>query len=128
VHFSRSLCTNVAGVACCAAGTGLWRAMSWRSCVMRCVEFIGSAIGASSLPGILKGSPYKSSVTAACRPSLNAVRIPRKTSGSASVQCWSAWHMMAAFSVWWKRSTSPLAAEWSAVVRESRMTHNLARE
>jgi hypothetical protein len=54
--------------------------------------------------------------------------LPRRTKGSASVQCWSAWHMMAAFSVRWKRSTSPLAAGWWAVVRESWMPQSLARE
>jgi hypothetical protein len=55
-----------------------------------------SAVGVSSSPGILSGSPYTSSATDACRSSLNAVRIPRITRGRASVQCWSAWHMMAA--------------------------------
>jgi hypothetical protein len=33
--------------------------------------------------------------------SLNDVRMPRRTRGSASVHCWSAWHMMAVFSVRW---------------------------
>jgi hypothetical protein len=35
------------------------------------------------------------------------------------VHCWSGWHMMAAFSVRWKRSTSLLTAELWAVVLES---------
>jgi hypothetical protein len=85
---------------------------------MKCAGSTGSAVGASSSPGILRGSPYTSSDADACRSSLNAVRIPRRTRGSASVQCWSAWHMMAVFSVQWKRSTSPLAAGWWAVVHE----------
>jgi hypothetical protein len=83
-----------------------------------CAGSTGSAVGVSSSPGILRGSPYTSSFTDACRSSLNAVQILR-TSGSAFAQCWSAWHMMAAFTVWWKRSTSLLAAGWWAVVRES---------
>jgi hypothetical protein len=55
-------------------------------------------------------SLYTSSADDACRSALNEERMPRRTRGSASVQCWSAWHMMAAFRVRWKRSTSPLAA------------------
>jgi hypothetical protein len=49
---------------------------------------------------------------------LNAVRIPR-TRGRASVQCWSAWHMMPAFGIRWKRSTSLLAAGWWSAVCDS---------
>jgi hypothetical protein len=94
------------GVACYR--TGLRWAMCWRSSVMRCAGSTGSAVGVSSSPGILSGSSCTSSATDACKSSLNAVGIPR-TRGSASVHCWSAWHMMAAFSVRWKRSTSPLA-------------------
>jgi hypothetical protein len=56
------------------------------------------------------------------------VRMPMRTRGSTSVHCWSASHMMAAFSIRWKRCTSPLASGWWAVVRESWIQHNLARE
>jgi hypothetical protein len=113
------LYTNVAGEAWSAAGTSLRRAMCWLSSVMRCAGFTGSAVGVSSSLGIFKGSPYTSSATDACRFSLKAVLIPRRTRGSASVHCWSASQMMAAFRVRCKRSTSPLAAGWWAVVRES---------
>jgi hypothetical protein len=84
---------------------------------MRCSVSTVSAVGVSSSQCILRGSPYTSSATEACRSSLYAVRIPRRTKGSASVHCWSAWYMMAAFSVRWKRSTSPLAAGLYAVFR-----------
>jgi hypothetical protein len=94
---------------------------------MRCAEFTWSAVGAGSSPGSLRFSPYKSSATDACRSSLNAVRIPKRTRGSVSVHSWSAWNMMAAFCVRWKRSTSLLAAGWWVVVRESWMPHSLAR-
>jgi hypothetical protein len=86
---------------------------------MRCAGSTGSAVGVSSSPGSLRGSPDTSSATDACRSYLKAVRIPRRTRGSASVHCWCAWYMMAAFSVRRKRSTSPLAVGWWAVVRES---------
>jgi hypothetical protein len=89
-----------------------------RSCVM---WFAGSTVGISS-------SPYTSSATGTCRFALNDVRMPRRTRGSHSVHCWSAWHMMTAFSVQWKRSTSPLAAGWWVVVQKSYIPHNLARE
>jgi hypothetical protein len=104
-----SLCTNVAGEAWRVAGISLRWAICWRSSVMRCDGSTGSAVGVGSSPGILTGSP-----TYACRSSLNVVRIPR-TRGGASVQYWSAWHMMDAFSVWWKRSTSTLATGWLSV-------------
>jgi hypothetical protein len=45
--------------------------------------------------GILKGSPYTSSATDACRSALKNVRIPRRTRGSVCFQCWSVWRMMA---------------------------------
>jgi hypothetical protein len=38
------------------------------------------------------------------------------------------WHLIAAFSVRWKCSTSSLALGWWTVVRESWMPHSLARE
>jgi hypothetical protein len=85
--------------------------MCWRSCVMRCAGSIGCAVCVRNSPGILNVSPYMSSADDACRSALNEERMPRTTRGSVSVQCWSAWHMMAAFRVRWKRSTSPLAAE-----------------
>jgi hypothetical protein len=100
-------------------GISLRRAICGRSSVIRCAGFTGSAVGVTSSPGILGGSLYTSSAADSCRSSLNAVRIPRRTSGSASVQCSSGWHMMAAFGVRWKRSTSSLAAGWWAVVPES---------
>jgi hypothetical protein len=114
MNFLRSLCTNVAREAWRAAGTGLRRAICWRSSVVRCAESTGSAVRVSSSPGILRGSPYTNSSTDACRCSLNAMRILRRTRGRASVHCWSTWHMMAAFSVRWKSSTSLLAAGWLA--------------
>jgi hypothetical protein len=110
VQLLRSLCMKVAGLAWRVAGTGLKRAICWRSCVMRCAGSRGWSLGVSSSPGIRKGSPYTSSATDACRSALNDVRMPRRTRGGASVQCWSAWHMMAVFSVRWNLSTSPLAA------------------
>jgi hypothetical protein len=119
VHFSRSLYTNVAREAWPAAGSGQRRSICCQSSVMRCAGSIGLAVGVSSLPGVLRGVPYMSSVTDACRSSLNAVQIPRRTKGSTSVHCWSAWHMMAVFRVRWKRSMSLLVAGWWAVVRES---------
>jgi hypothetical protein len=87
---------------------GLRRAMCWRSWVMRCAGSTESAVGVSSSLGILRGLPYTSSATNAYRSALkalNAVRIPRRTKGSAYVPCPS-------FSERWKRSTSPLAAGW----------------
>jgi hypothetical protein len=83
---------KVPGLAWRVAGTGLRRSIRWLSCVMRCAGSTGWSLGVSSSPGILKGSPYTSSATDACRSSLNDVRMPRRTKGSASVQCWS-WHM-----------------------------------
>jgi hypothetical protein len=80
---------------------------------VRWIHWFGSS------PVILRGSPYTSSATDVCRSYLYAVRITRRKKESSSVHCWSAWHMMAAFSVRWKRSTSPLAAGWWAVVRAS---------
>jgi hypothetical protein len=101
---------KVLGLAWHVAGTGLRRSMCSRSCVMRCADSTGCALGVSSSQGILRGSPYTSSATDACRSALNDVRMPRRTRGSVSVQCWSAWHMMAAFSVRWNLSTSLLSA------------------
>jgi hypothetical protein len=48
VHFSRSLCTNVVGEAWRAAGTGLRRAMCWRSSVMRSAGSTGLVLGVST--------------------------------------------------------------------------------
>jgi hypothetical protein len=79
----------------------------------------------SSTPGILRGSPYRSSATDACRFSLNAMWIPCGTRGSASVHYRSAWHMMAAFSVLCKCAMS--VSCW-VVVHESWMPQSLARE
>jgi hypothetical protein len=62
---------------------------------MRCAGSIGWLLGISSSPAILEGSPYTSSDTDACRSASNDVRMPRGMRGSASVQCWSVWHMMA---------------------------------
>jgi hypothetical protein len=73
--FSRLLCTNVAREAWCAAGTGLRRPMCWQSWVVRCTGFTGSAIGASSSLGILRGLPYTRSATDVCRSSLTAVHV-----------------------------------------------------
>jgi hypothetical protein len=112
VHFSRSLCMNVAGEVWRVAGTGLRQAMCWRNWVIRCAGSTGYAIRLSNSPRILRCSSYMSSVIDAYRSSLNAVRILRIIRGNASVHCWSLWHMMAAFSVRLKRSTSPLAARW----------------
>jgi hypothetical protein len=86
VQLWRSLCTNVLGLACRVAGTGLRRAMCWRSCVMRCAGSIGCVFGVRNSPGILSYSPYTSSADA-CRSALNKARIPRRTRGNASVQC-----------------------------------------
>jgi hypothetical protein len=46
-----------------AAGTGLRRAMCWRSSEMRSAGSLGLVPGVSSSPGILRGSPYMSSAT-----------------------------------------------------------------
>jgi hypothetical protein len=61
VQFSRALRTNVAEEAWRAAATGLMRVMCWRSSVMRSARSTGLALGVSSWPGILRGSPYTSS-------------------------------------------------------------------
>jgi hypothetical protein len=90
VQVLRSLWTNVPGFVLWVAGIGLSLAMCLRSCVMRWDASGGCVEGVSSSPGILWGSPYTSSATEACRSVLQAVRIPRRTSESASVQCWSA--------------------------------------
>jgi hypothetical protein len=95
---------------------------------MRCASSTGSAVGVISSLEILRGSSYTSSAIVAYRSAMNDVRIPRRTRGSASFHCWSAWHMMAAITVRWKRSMSPLAEGWWAVVRESWIPHNLAWE
>jgi hypothetical protein len=110
VQLVRSLCMKVPGLAWRIARTGLRRAICWRSCVMRCASSTGCAIDVSSLQAILRGSPYTSSATNACRFALKDVWIPSRKRGSASVQYWSAWHVITAFSVQWKRSTSPLVA------------------
>ena len=52
--------------------------------------------------------------------------MPRRTSGRASVHFSSAWHMMAAFSVWCRRSTRPLAAGWWGVVLQRWIPHIFA--
>jgi hypothetical protein len=128
VHFSMLRCMNVAVEAWRVAEISLGWAMFWRSLVIRCIGATGSAVRVSSSPGIRRGSPYMSSATDACRSSLNGVRILRRTRGSASVNCWSEWHMMAAFSIQLIHSMSPLAAGWWAVVRGSLMPQSLARE
>jgi hypothetical protein len=79
---------------------------------MRCDGSTVLVVGFSSSPGTRRGSPYTSSATDACRSSLKAVRMPSRKIGSASVHRCSAWHMIAAFSVRWKRSTRPFAAGW----------------
>jgi hypothetical protein len=78
VQSRRSLCTNAAGEAWRAAGTGLRRAMCRRSCVMRLAGSSGSAARISSTPGIRRSSPYMSSATDASRSALYNVRIPRE--------------------------------------------------
>jgi hypothetical protein len=100
---------NVPGRVWRVAGTGLRRAMCWRSCVMRCAGSTGCAVAFSSLLRILSGSLYTSSADDACRSALNAVRMPRRTKGSTSVHCWFAWHMMAAFRVRWLRGDEQLS-------------------
>jgi hypothetical protein len=77
VQSRRSLCTNVAGEAWRAAGTGLRRVMCRRSCAMRWAGSAGSAAGVSSSPGMRRGSPYRSSATDASRSALYDARIPR---------------------------------------------------
>jgi hypothetical protein len=57
---------------------------------------------------------------------LSAVRIPRRTKGSVCDHGLSAWHMMAAFSVWWKRPT-PLSAGWWAVIGDFRVLAGLIK-
>jgi hypothetical protein len=47
----------------------------------------GSAAGVSRLLGIFRGSSYTSSATEACRSTLNAVRILRRTRRSTSDHC-----------------------------------------
>jgi hypothetical protein len=76
---------------------------------MRYAGSTGCLAGVSSSPGICRGSPDTSSATDACKSGLNDVRMPTRTRESASVQCWSAWHMMAAFSVRRNLSASLLA-------------------
>jgi hypothetical protein len=93
--------------------------MYWRSFVMRCAGSTWSMVGVSSLPGILRDSSYANSATDVCKSALNDMRIPMKTRGSSSVNCWFAWHMMAAFSVRWKCSTTQFALGWWTIVRES---------
>jgi hypothetical protein len=78
----------------------------------------GSAVGVSSTPEILRGSAYTNSATDASRSALNDVRMPRRTRGGASLHCWSASCTMAAFSVRWKRSTSPVAADGGRLSRK----------
>jgi hypothetical protein len=56
---------KVPGLVWRVAGTGLKRAMCWRSCVIRYAVSTECAIGVSSSSGILRGSPYSSSATAA---------------------------------------------------------------
>ena len=53
----------------------------------------------------------------AFKSSFQALRIPKRTNGRASVQCSSAWHMRAAFSCLWSLSMSPLEAGCRAIVR-----------
>jgi hypothetical protein len=59
--------------------------MCWGRPVIKCAGSTGPAIGVRSSPGILRGELHMSSATDAGRSSLNAVRIPRRTRGSASV-------------------------------------------
>jgi hypothetical protein len=65
VQLWRSLCTKVPRLAWRVAGTDLRRAISWLCCVMRCADSTGCAVGVSSSPEILKGSPYTNSATVA---------------------------------------------------------------
>jgi len=53
--------------------------------------------------------------------------MPKRISGSASVHCSSAWHMMAAFMVRCRRSTRPLAEGWWGVILQGWMPHIFAR-
>jgi hypothetical protein len=62
--------------------------------LMRCDGCTVPVAGVSSSPGTRRGSPYTSSATDACRSSLKAVRMSSRTTGSASVHRWSAWHTM----------------------------------
>jgi hypothetical protein len=75
VHLSRSPCTNIAWEVWRAAGTGVRQTMCWQSSLITCVGSTGSAIGVSSLLGILRGLPYMSSDTDVCRFPLNAVAV-----------------------------------------------------
>jgi hypothetical protein len=71
VQVWRFLYTNVPRRAWRVAGTGLRRAMCWRSCVMRCAGSTGCAVCVRNSPGILNVSPYTSSADDACRSDLN---------------------------------------------------------
>jgi hypothetical protein len=51
--------------------------------VVRCAGSAGLVAGVSSLLGMLEGSLYTSSATDACRSSVNAVWIQRRTGGEA---------------------------------------------
>jgi hypothetical protein len=82
---------------------GVARCRDWAEACHVLVDVVcGStvpAVGVNSSPGMCRGSTYTSSATDACRSSLKAVRMARRTIGSASVQCGLAWHMIAALSV-----------------------------
>jgi hypothetical protein len=73
VQLVRSLSMKVPGLAWRVAGTGLRRVMCWSSFVVRCPGSTGCALGVSNSPRILRGSPYTSSATDACRSALNDI-------------------------------------------------------
>jgi hypothetical protein len=73
--------------------------------VVRCAGFVGSVAGVRSLLGMLEGLLYTSSATNACRFSVNAVWIQRRTGGSASAH--SSASTRPAFGQSQQHSTSP---------------------
>ena len=84
---------------CLAAGTAFMPAMSCLSLVTNPGAEAGLLAETKNSPGILSVVPKSISAGDACRSSLNAVRKPSSTAGSASGHGTCGLHMSAAFSV-----------------------------
>lgn len=98
-------------------GTGMNAfTLSWRVAWKLCGDSAKVGLATKS-PGTVSGEPYTSSAEDEPRSSLGAVLIPSRIQGSSSAQFGPMSRARSAdFMCRWKRSTSPLACGWYAVV------------
>jgi len=113
-----SLKTNNCLASLFALSTGCRWSNWFRSVVMRCAVLSPVSMDwpFRNCPGSRSVSPYTSSTVVASRSSCQAVRMPKRMVGNASVHRLLSWHLNAVFNWRWNLFTRPFACGWQAVV------------